>query len=326
MTPMPIVLDSDPGLDDTVALHYLLTRPEWDLRAYTAVGGNLPVDGTFRNARAIAAAFGIDADVPVHRGAGRPISRVTVRSDFHGPEGLGRQTLPDSRVRPPAEDAVSALLRLSRRFEGELTVVATGPLTNVAAALVLDPGFARRVRALVFMGGAARVPGNITPVAEFNIWADPDAADIVVSSGIEFTMVGLDATQLAVFDRSDLAVMEEHGGAGTELSARVLRDYLAAYARFTGQEHCFLHDPLAVAVATDPRFAALEHGAVVVGCDLGLGRGRTVFVPEVETNNPNLPPGISERLDMCGRVAIGAGTRDFVPDFLARLTGGAHPS
>src|SRR5689334_14084125 len=197
MAQRPLVLDSDPGLDDAVALHYLLARPEWQLVAYTAVGGNVPVDITFRNARALAAAYGIDRDVPVYRGAGRPISRVAIGSDFHGPTGLGTRILPDSTAPEPGTGAVLELLRLSRVHEGELTVVATGPLTNIAVALILDPGFARRVARLVFMGGAARVPGNVTTVAEFNVWADPDAADIVVASGVPYTMVGLDVTHQA---------------------------------------------------------------------------------------------------------------------------------
>ncbi len=207
----PLVLDCDPGLDDAVALHYLLERPEWELVACTAAGGNVPVDLTFRNARALAAAYGIDRDVPVYRGAGGPVSRVRIGSDFHGPAGLGTVTLADSAVPEQETSAVLELIRLSRVHEGEITVVATGPLTNIAVALILDPGFARRVARLVFMGGAARVPGNVTAVAEFNVWADPDAADIVMASGIPFTMVGLDVTHQAPLTAADAARIAEAG-------------------------------------------------------------------------------------------------------------------
>jgi purine nucleosidase len=319
MSGIPVVLDSDPGLDDALALHYLLGRPGWELVAYTAVGGNVPVGPAFANARALAAAFGIDGDVPVYRGAGRPISRVTVRSDFHGPNGLGGRVLPDSAVTPPAQDAVTALLQLSRRHDGELTVIATGPLTNIAAALVLDPGFACRVRRLVFMGGAAQVPGNVTPVAEFNIWADPDAADIVVSSGIDYVMVGLDATRLARFTARDVDGLEPVGGAAPDLPGCLMRDYLAAYERVTGDSCAFLHDPLAVAVAADERFATLRPGVVGVCCDLGLTRGQTVFLPEAATLAPELPEPIRGRLDCVGMVAVDGGELDIVADFFHRL-------
>ncbi|WP_338896160.1 nucleoside hydrolase [Streptomyces sp. TG1A-60] len=144
----PMVLDSDPGIDDAVALQYLLGTGLWDLKAYTSVGGNLPADATYGNARALARALRVDGDIPVHRGAGRPLSRLPYReaSAFHGPAGLGDETLPDSTAPHPTESSAQALLRLSRTYEGELTVCATGPLTNVAIALLEDPDFTRRVK------------------------------------------------------------------------------------------------------------------------------------------------------------------------------------
>lgn len=315
----PMVLDSDPGLDDAAALHYLLARPEWELVAYTAVGGNVPVDLTFRNARALAAAFGIEHDVPVYRGAGRAISRVAVGGDFHGGTGLGSQKLPDAGVPEQRGSAPVELLRLSRVYEGELTVVATGPLTNIAAALILDPDFARRVARLVFMGGAALVPGNMTAVAEFNVWADPDAADIVVSSGIPFTMVGLDASHHARLTAADVAEIDAAGTAHAQLTAALLRDYLTAYLTITGRDHAFLHDPLAVGVASDDRFVTTQSGSVIVGTDLGLHRGQTVFVSDVAAQTPFLPAAVRERTVFKGVVAVGPGSVDFAPDFVKRL-------
>jgi inosine-uridine nucleoside N-ribohydrolase len=319
MAQRPLVLDSDPGLDDAVALHYLLARPEWQLIAFTAVGGNVPVDITFRNARALAAAYGIDRDVPVYRGAGRPISRVAIGSDFHGPTGLGTRILPDSTAPEPGTGAVLELLRLSRVHEGELTVVATGPLTNIAVALILDPGFARRVARLVFMGGAARVPGNVTTVAEFNVWADPDAADIVVASGVPYTMVGLDVTHQAPLTAADVARIEEAGTPHAELSAAFMRGYLDSYLTFTGRDHAFLHDPLAIGVASEDTFATVETGTVVVGTDLGLHRGETVFIPDSAAQSPILPEAVRNRASGKGGVAVGAGTENFTADFVQRL-------
>ncbi|GAA3367734.1 nucleoside hydrolase [Streptomyces sannanensis] len=314
----PIVLDSDPGLDDAVALQYLLGTGLWDLKAYTSVGGNAPAEQTFRNARGLARVFGIDGDVPVHRGSGRHISRTEYAVDFHGRTGLGEETLPDSTVPEQTEPAPAVLIRLSKRYEGELTVVATGPLTNVATALLADPGLAHRVRKLVFMGGAALVPGNVTAVAEFNIWADADAADIVVSSGIPYTMVGLDATHGWRFGHGDLARLEA-AGPGQELTARMMRAYLKTYERNKGEDTCPLHDPLAVGVAADESFVSAATGTVVVECASELTRGKTVFLAEDKAGQYTYPPAVMARTRHSGRVALSTGPRDFSADFTETL-------
>ncbi|NGO10750.1 nucleoside hydrolase [Streptomyces sp. HC44] len=321
MTAHPIVLDSDPGIDDALALQYLLGTGLWDLKAYTSVGGNLPADVTYRNARALARAVRIDTDVPVHHGAGRPLSRLPYKaaSDFHGPAGLGHEALPDSAAAHPAESSAQALLRLSRDYEGELTVCATGPLTNVAIALLEDPAFAHRVKRLVFMGGAAQVPGNVTPVAEFNIWTDPDAAEVVVSSGIPFTMVDLDASHRWLFGSADLAALEA-AGAGTALAVRLLRVYMDAYRRHGGGDACPLHDPLAVGVCADESFITAAEGAVIVECASELTRGKTVFVPSAaERAYYTESPSLTARARSTGRVALGPGPRNFTKDFVATL-------
>jgi purine nucleosidase/pyrimidine-specific ribonucleoside hydrolase len=317
----PIVLDSDPGIDDALALQYLLGTGLWDLKAYTSVGGNLPAEQTYLNARALARAMRIDTDIPVHRGAGRPLTRLpyTSASAFHGKAGLGNETLPDSTAAHLPESSAQALIRLSREYEGELTVCATGPLTNVAIALLEDPGFARRVKKFVFMGGAAQVPGNITPVAEFNIWADPDAAEVVLSSGIPFTMVDLDASHRWLFRPADLAALEA-AGAGTALAARLLRTYMDAYRRHGGGDACPLHDPLAVGVCADESFITAADGAVIVESASELTRGKTVFIPSPAQRVYYADsPVLTARTTITGRVALGPGPRDFVKDFVATL-------
>ncbi|MEV3855109.1 nucleoside hydrolase [Streptomyces sp. NPDC050095] len=320
MAAAPIVLDSDPGIDDAVALQYLLGTGLWDLKAYTTVGGNVPAPQTFRNGRALARAFGIDGDVSVHRGAGRPLTRLpyAAAGEFHGAAGLGDEVLPDSAVPEQSESSTQALLRLSREYEGELTVCATGPLTNVALALSEDPDFARRVKHLVFMGGAAEVPGNITPVAEFNAWADPDAVDLVVSSGIRYTMVGLDATHGWRFGPDELKTLEA-AGEGMGLSARLMRFYLGAYEETGGSP---LHDPLAVGVCADESFVTAAEGTVVVECASELTRGKTVFIPyDADYPRPyySESPLVAARTEHRGRIALGTGPRNFTEDFVATL-------
>ncbi|WP_420035490.1 nucleoside hydrolase [Streptomyces sp. cg28] len=318
--PAPIVLDSDPGIDDAVALQYLLGTGLWDLKAYTTVGGNVPAEQTFRNGRALARAFGIDGDVSVHRGAGRPLTRLpySAAGEFHGASGLGAETLPDSTVPKAAESSAQALLRLSRAYEGELTVCATGPLTNVALALTEDPDFARRVKKLVFMGGAADVPGNITPVAEFNAWADPDAVDLVVSSGIAYTMVGLDATHGWRFTTDDLETLRA-AGEGMALTSRLMDFYLGAYRETGGSP---LHDPLTVGVCADESFVTAAEGTVVVECGSELTRGKTVFIP-YDADYPRAyyqeSPLVAARTERRGRVALGTGPRNFTEDFVNTL-------
>ena len=304
-----------------MALQYLLGTGLWEFKAYTSVGGNLPAEQTYRNARALARALRIDTDVPVHRGAARPLTRhpYAAAAHFHGPAGLGHESLPDSTAAHLPESSAQTLLRLSRQHEGELTVCATGPLTNVAIALLEDPAFARRVKKFVFMGGTAQVPGNITPVAEFNMWADPDAAELVLSSGIPFTMVDLDASHRWLFGPADLAALEA-AGPGTALAARLLRVYTDAYRRHGGGDVCPLHDPLAVGVCADESFVTLDEGAVLVECSSELTRGQTVFVPATAGRNYYAESSaLAARARHTGRVALGPGPRDFTKDFVTTL-------
>jgi purine nucleosidase len=314
----PIILDSDPGLDDAVALQYLLGTGLWDLKAFTAVAGNVPLDHTYRNARALTRALRIEGDVPVHRGVGRTLSRLSPDSGgFHGENGLGDEIIPDSTAPHQTESAVQAILRLSKRYEGELTLVATGPLSNVAAALIEDPDLARRLKKLVFMGGAVRT-GNVTPVAEFNVWADPEATDIVVTSGVPYTMVGLDATHAWRFTRDDLHTLEA-AGPGMELTANLMRHYLTSYDVNAGEQDCPLHDPLAVGVAADESFITAADGTIVVECASELTRGQTVFLPSDETRTYAYSETISARTLQKGRVALGKGARDFSAHFTETL-------
>lgn len=317
----PIVLDCDPGLDDAVALQYALGSGRYELAAITAVGGNAPVEHTYRNARSLVKAFGVAERIPVYRGVGGRLNRRIERAaafDFHGTAGLGDEIPDDAGVPEQAEGAVEALLRLSMEHPGELIVVATGPLTNIAAALIADPGFAERIR-LVFMGGAVSEPGNVTPTAEFNIWHDPEAADLVVASGVDYTMVGLDATHRARFTREHLARLEA-AGERLELTVRLLKYYFASYNHFHRADSVPLHDPLAVGAALDPDFLSRAEGTVFVECGSPLTTGQTVFLPAERSAGTSLPPQLTERArGSRGKVALGLGPRDFVEEFTAVL-------
>lgn len=317
----PIVLDCDPGLDDAVALQYALGSGRYDIRAITAVGGNSPVDHTYRNARTLVKTFGVADRIPVYRGVGGRLNRRIEQAaafDFHGATGLGEERPDDSGVPEQAESAVDALLRLSLEHAGELTVIATGPLTNIAAALIADPGFAERIR-LVFMGGTVSEPGNVTPSAEFNIWHDPEAADLVAASGVDYTMVGLDATHRARFNRAHLARLEA-AGEPLEFTVRLLKFYFGSYSHFHQVDSVPLHDPLAVGAALDASYLDLAEGTLFVECGSPLTTGQTVFLPAERTFGTSLPPQLTGRAAKSrGKVALGLGTRDFVEEFTSVL-------
>ena len=317
----PIVLDCDPGLDDAVALQYALGTGRYDLKAITAVGGNSPVEHTYRNARALVKTFGVAGQIPVYRGVGGRLTRrieAPAAFAFHGEKGLGEEPADDAGVPEQREGAVEALLALSRAYPGELTVVATGPLTNIAAALIADPSFAERIR-LVFMGGAVREPGNVTPTAEFNIWHDPEAADLVVASGVDYTMVGLDATHRARFTRDHLARLEA-AGEPLAFTVRLLKFYFGSYNHFHRADSVPLHDPLAIGAALEAAYLATSEGTVFVECGSPLTAGQTVFLRAEDTAGTRLPPQLTERArGSRGKVALDLGPLDFVEEFTSVL-------
>lgn len=318
----PFVLDCDPGLDDAVALQYALGTGLYDIKAVTAVGGNAPVEHTYRNARALVKLFGVADRIPVHRGTGGRFTRRIAPAaafDFHGAEGLGAEKADDQGVPEQAEGAVQALLRLSREYEGELTVVATGPLTNIAAALVEDPDFAYRIRKLVFMGGTVAEKGNVTPTAEFNIWHDPEAADVVAASGARMTMVGLDVTHRARFTRAHLARLEA-AGEPLEWTVRLLKFYFGSYSHFHRADAVPLHDPLAIGVALDEAYVQTAEGTLFVETGSALTDGQAVFLDRLDTPGTSLPPQLTARAERSRTsVAVGLGSKDFVEEFTSVL-------
>jgi len=196
MTRQPVFIDCDPGLDDFIAIQAAFRVPHWEIAALGSVAGYLPVQKTTQNiAKAIQLAG--SQDIPFAAGAERPLAGqpVTVES-AHGKSGLGSVSLPASSCSPISKDASQLLIEKAAEYEGALMVVATGPLTNLARAFISCPALPGMLRSVVFTGGG-HAHGNITPKAEFNIFADPHAAHIVCTSGVDVTMVGLDAAMAA---------------------------------------------------------------------------------------------------------------------------------
>lgn len=271
--PVPLILDVDTGIDDALALAYALRAPAVELVAITTLAGNVGVERTTGNTLSVLDWLGAP-DVPVHRGASRPLVRVhRDAAYFHDSDGLGGAGLPPSERALGADRGPAAIVRLANARPGELTLVCLGPLTNLAIALNVEPRLPELLRGVVVMGGAYGVPGNITPRAEFNVFADPEAAAQVVAAPFpRLTLVGLDVTQQTGITRPawDAIVADEAGDAATRLLVRVARRPFEE--RMVERLH--LHDPLAVAVALDPSLVETERCAVSVGVD-GEERGMT---------------------------------------------------
>jgi purine nucleosidase/pyrimidine-specific ribonucleoside hydrolase len=246
-----VVIDTDPGIDDAIAILFALAHPELDVAAITTVAGNIGLDTTTRNALRILALSG--DEVPVHPGAEKPLARG--RADeirIHGSDGLGGVAFPEPRGSPSPEPAPAALSRLlSEAPAGSLDILALAPLTNIARLVTEAPDAARRIGRLIAMGGAVREPGNIGRRSEFNIAHDPEAAEIVFSAGLPLTLIPLDVTRKV---RADAAYLKRLDTLDTP-RARACRDLIAAYfAGTTGGESRPLHDPCVPLLALRPDF------------------------------------------------------------------------
>jgi len=275
-----LVLDCDPGHDDAVALLLALASPEAELAAVTTVAGNQTLDKTTANALRVLELAG-RTDVPVAAGADRPLVRERhVASHVHGETGLDGPALAPPSGSPLPAHAVDVL---AERVAGR-TLVATGPLTNVALLLALRPE--ARPDRIVLMGGAIG-EGNSTPAAEFNVWADPEAARRVFESGLDVTMVGLDVTHRAIVTP---ALAEELRAAGR--AGRFVAELVDFYSRFHALRYPELggspmHDPVALAYALRPELLDVREARIEVDCDWGLGRGRTNVDTRGRSGEPN---------------------------------------
>lgn len=271
MSPMPILIDCDPGLDDAIAL--LTAAHIADLVGITTVNGNVGIEHTTHNALAVAQVAALD--VPIHRGAARPLVNEPIDAAYvHGPTGLGSVTIPDVTRTVDSDDAVSFILDAARSVDG-LHLVPIGPLTNIAAALEADPTLPSRLAGITIMGGAA-VGGNVTATAEFNIWADPEAADVVFRRGGPLTMVGLDVTHQVLLGRDERDTMRAAGTAPAELAADLLDYAVERAGEIRGWAGAPIHDACAVLAVTNPELFGGARHPVQIELQGAHTRGMTV--------------------------------------------------
>ncbi|HEY3522725.1 MAG TPA: nucleoside hydrolase [Candidatus Limnocylindrales bacterium] len=310
-----VILDMDMGVDDAIALLYLSTRPNVAIRAVGTVHGNVSAEGAAINALTLLDLAGL-AGVPVAIGAQRPLVRpVQLAPEVHGDDGLGNARPTASRREPAGRSAPEQLVALARDEPGRYDVLATGPLTNLAIALTLEPALPRLVNAVTIMGGAAGCPGNITAVAEANIWHDPEAAARVFEAGWPLTMVGLDVTMRTILDEESIATIGASTAPYARLASAMLRHYLDFYESISGRRACPLHDPSAAAVLADPTLITEEiHAPVAIGLDESV-RGMTIVDRRraggpVETPHEHAP-----------RILLGLDADRFVPALVRSLAG-----
>lgn len=274
--PRKFLIDTDTASDDAVALIMALRHPDVEVVAITVVSGNVPVDQGVRNALYTAELCGVD--VPVHRGADRPLVRDAVYAYwFHGRDGLGDVGYPPPNYSPAQAHAIDALVEAIRAIPG-ITLVTLGPLTNVALALEQAPEIVGNVDRCVIMGGAVCTVGNVTPAAEFNVWVDPDAARQVLHSGLSIELVGWElCRKQANLDDDDMAHVRSFGNPLADFTLDCNRTAIVANRRQSGDPGLSLPDPVAMAIALDPKICtrkSAHHVDVETGSD--LTRGMTV--------------------------------------------------
>jgi len=282
-TNTPTILDCDPGHDDAIALLLALASPEIDLLGVTTTYGNQTLEKTTANALRVLELVG-RTDVPVAAGAARPLNReLVVAAHVHGESGLDGPVLPPAATAPVSEDAVAFIADRVRSAGRPVTLVPTGPLTNVARYLEVQGRVG--IERIVLMGGSI-AEGNMTPAAEFNVWCDPEAAQQVFSSGLDVTMIGLDVTHKAILGPAVEERLRASGRVGTfvaELNAFFSRYHRATY----GWDGAPIHDAVAVAHVIRPGLVETRHRNVEVECESELCRGRTVVDLWQRTDRPS---------------------------------------
>jgi purine nucleosidase len=276
VTKQTLIIDCDPGVDDAVALMLAFGSSELDLVAVTTVGGNVPLAKTTRNARMLRQIAGRE-DVPVHAGADRPLRRKPAGAgEFHGAEGLGFMA-PFAPAKAVADGhGVDAIINaVAAREPGTVALAVLGPLTNLALALRREPMLAKRLGPVAIMGGARSEGGNITASAEFNVWADPEAADEVMRSGLPVIMFGLDATHQVRATDERIAAVAAIGTPRSDTAAAMMRFSQKVESEIVGRDAPPVHDMCPVAWLIRPALFDLRPCRIAVEVQSELTRGHT---------------------------------------------------
>ncbi|HEY9888517.1 MAG TPA: nucleoside hydrolase [Candidatus Obscuribacterales bacterium] len=278
MAGKPIIIDCDPGVDDAIALMLALRSPALAVQAITVVAGNVPLALTQRNARQLVELLE-RTDIPIYAGCPRPLVRSPITAaDIHGDTGLAGATLPAPTLPLQTTHAVSYLIDALRSAPAPITLATLGPLTNIAVALIQAPDIAAHIERIVMMG-VAITHGNITPVAEFNIYVDPHAAQVVLTAGIPVTLISLDITHQVLTTPDRLATLRALGNPVSAIAVAILSHYGKADEARLGTNGAPLHDPCVIAYLLQPTLFTSTPGTVAVELSSPLTLGQTVVSP-----------------------------------------------
>lgn len=327
--PRRVIIDTDPGVDDAMAIFLALRSPELKVEAITPVSGNVPLALTLPNALRLVE-IADRPDVPVAAGASVPLVRHLVTAEYvHGENGLGGVEFPEPKLKPSAETAAEIICRLVRGNPGEITIVAIGPLTNIATVLRSDPEIARMIPAIVIMGGGL-VHGNITPAAEFNLYVDPEAARIVFDAGIPLTMVGLDVTEKVLVNDSHIRQLQAAQNPVSQAAAKILKATLDHVRHSDNITYVAMHDPLTVASLIDPSLLTFTdyhveietEGEFTAGMSVGWDRAPVRGSAPMALAGPTAPkPDMSFHPN--AKVATEVQSQRFFDLFIPHLAGAA---
>jgi len=282
-----IIIDCDPGIDDALAIFMALASKKLEVLGITTVAGNVGIDTVTRNALSLVSIAGFQ--IPVCRGAAGPflIKRETGGARIHGENGVGDVLLPQPSFDEDSRSAADFINEMAGKYEGELELVVIGPLTNIAAALGRYPDLSKKIKGLIMMGGAAGF-GNVTPAAEFNIYADPHAAAAVFQAGIPIDMYGLDVTNRALITGDEIAALRATGKAIPVICCDMMKTY-ADFYESVGFSGLALHDPFALACAVDETLVRFKSCHVDIETQGTLTRGKTVVdILGVTGKKPNV--------------------------------------
>lgn len=273
-----IIIDTDPGVDDAMAIFVALQSPDVEVIGLTTIYGNVYTTLATRNALHLLEVAG-RTDIPVAEGSHVTITNGTKLriADFvHGTDGLGNQNFPPPEGKAIEQNAIEFLVQQANLYPGEVTIVALGPLTNIALAIQRDPAFVKNIGQIAVLGGAFAVNGNVNPASEANIFGDPDAADIVFTSGADILAVGINVTHQVVLTDADRNRLAESNGKFAKYISKIMDVYFDYHHDAYNIKGVYLHDPTTLLVAIDPSLITYTEGAVRVQTT-GITRGLTLF-------------------------------------------------
>jgi purine nucleosidase len=322
--PRQVIIDTDPGTDDALAILLALNSPELDVKAITVVPGNVTSQQGLENALKLVSLAG-RCDIPVAGGAQHPLNQKLITAEFwHGRNGLANIQLPAAKCRAAAQFGPDLIIELVHKFPHQITLVPIGPETNIALALSKDPSIANLVRDVVIMGGSIS-GGNVNAVAEANIYGDPEAAQIVFNAGWPITMVGLDVGGRTLFTRKHLVRLQGTRGPENDFAASLLQ-FLIDLSEKWGSPGAPMYDPLAVGVTIDPTLVKTQDMHVDIETRGQFTRGETVGNRH-NTVERNIPHGdhlwveTVEHVQPNARVALEIDAERFLQRLIARLAG-----